>query len=104
MNSFRPTICALVLTITLSSSALAGNIGGLRTNAAGNIGGLRTNAAGNIGGLRISATGNIGGLRTSSAVNLDGSSNSSGRTAYAELAFSNIGGMILILLESAALF
>lgn len=104
MNRFRPTICALVLTITLSSSALAGNIGGLRTNAAGNIGGLRTNAAGNIGGLRTSATGNIGGLRGSSTVNIDGSSTNSGRTLYGDFAFSNIGGMLLLLIETATLF
>jgi hypothetical protein len=94
MNRFKPTICALVLTMTISSSALAGNIGGLKTNAAGNIGGLRT-----------SSTGNIGGLRTNSVSSVDTSSNSLGRRLDIELAFSgNIGGMIRLLIETAALF
>ena len=73
MKRFQPMILTLTLMVTLSSTAHAGNIGGLRTNAAGNIGGLRTNAAGNIGGLRSNSTqwgvdievvfyGNIAGL------------------------------------------
>ena len=66
MKSFQLMILTLTLMVTLSSTAHAGNIGGLRTNAAGNIGGLRTNSAGNIGGLRTNAAGNIGGLRTNS--------------------------------------
>lgn len=48
MKSLKPTILALTLTMVVSSTAFAGNIGGLR--AAGNIGGLRS--AGNIGGTR----------------------------------------------------
>jgi hypothetical protein len=55
MKRLRLTVSTLVLATTLSSSALAGNIGGLRTTAAGNIGGMRTNAAGNIGGLRTNS-------------------------------------------------
>jgi|GEM_PF-2490616 len=62
MTRIKPTICAIALSMVLSSSALAGNIGGLRTTAAGNIGGMRT---GNIGGTR---TGNIGGMRSNSNV------------------------------------
>lgn len=51
MRFLRPTLAALILTITVSSTALAGNIGGLRS--AGNIGGLRS--TGNIGGTRSAA-------------------------------------------------
>ena len=51
MKFIRPTLVALILTITVSSTALAGNIGGLRS--AGNIGGMRN--AGNIGGTRSAA-------------------------------------------------
>jgi len=51
MKTLRPTI-ALILTLMVSSTALAGNIGGLRS--AGNIGGLRS--AGNIGGTRSAGT------------------------------------------------
>ena len=56
MKRIRKTLCASLLTIVIASTAMAGNIGGLKTNAAGNIGGMRTNAAGNIGGLRTQAT------------------------------------------------
>jgi hypothetical protein len=92
MSRFKTTICALVLTMSFSASALAGNIGGLRTNAAGNIGGLRTSAAGN-----------IGGLRTSSTLNTDGSTNDSNRRLDMELS-SNISGIIRLLMETATIF
>ena len=58
MKMLRPAILALTLTAIVSSTALAGNIGGLRTS--GNIGGMRS--AGNIGGTR--SAGNIGGTRS----------------------------------------
>ena len=67
MKRTRKTLCASLLTLVLASTAMAGNIGGMKTNAAGNIGGLKTNAAGNIGGMRTNAAGNIGGLRTQAA-------------------------------------
>lgn len=94
MDRLKSTICALIVTITISSTALAGNIGGMRTTSAGNIGGMRTSSAGNIGGMRTSSAGNIGGLRTKT------------ETSY-ELGIAiseNIGGLIRFLLESAALF
>ncbi len=50
MKNFQATTCAVLLTVMISSTALAGNIGGMRTNSAGNIGGMRGNAVGNIGG------------------------------------------------------
>ena len=64
MTRFNHTLCAVMLTVGISSSVFAGNIGGMRTTTAGNIGGMRTTAAGNIGGMRTTATGNIGGMRT----------------------------------------
>jgi hypothetical protein len=52
MKSLKPVVCASLLTVAISTSAMAGNIGGMRTTSAGNIGGLRTNRVGNIGGVR----------------------------------------------------
>ena len=63
MKSLKPLVCASLLTLAISTSAMAGNIGGMRTTSAGNIGGMRTTSAGNIGGLRTSRVGNIGGVR-----------------------------------------
>ncbi|HEU4768646.1 MAG TPA: hypothetical protein VFS77_14785, partial [Pyrinomonadaceae bacterium] len=51
MKFVRPTLVALVLMVMVSSTALAGNIGGMRS--AGNIGGMRS--SGNIGGTRSAA-------------------------------------------------
>jgi hypothetical protein len=48
MRYLKLTILAMTLIVIVSSTAFAGNIGGLRTT--GNIGGMRT--AGNIGGMR----------------------------------------------------
>jgi hypothetical protein len=56
--------------LAISSTALAGNIGGMKANSVGNIAGLST---GNIAGL---STGNIGGLSTG---NIAGLSNSGTR-------------------------
>jgi len=66
MTRLKRTLCAGMLTIGISSSVLAGNIGGMRITSAGNIGGMRTTSVGNIGGTR--APGNIGGTRTSSPI------------------------------------
>ena len=41
MKSPKSLICASLLTVAISTSAMAGNIGGLRTNRVGNIGGVR---------------------------------------------------------------
>jgi hypothetical protein len=68
MIYFKPTLCAVALTLVLASSAVAGNIGGARTNAFGNIGGARV---GNIAGTR---TGNIGGTRTGNIAGTRGNS------------------------------
>jgi hypothetical protein len=59
MKRFQSIICASLLTLAISSTAFAGNIGGMKANSAGNIAGLST---GNIGGL---SAGNIGGLSNS---------------------------------------
>ena len=64
MTRVKRTLCAGMLMIGISSSVLAGNIGGMRTTSAGNIGGMRTISVGNIGGTRT--PGNIGGTRISS--------------------------------------
>ncbi len=67
MKRFQSVLCASLLTLAISSTALAGNIGGMKANSAGNIAGLST---GNIAGL---STGNIAGLSTG---NIAGLSNS----------------------------
>ena len=67
MIRLNRTLCAVTLTVAISTSVFAGNIGGMRTTSAGNIGGMRTTAVGNIGGTR---TGNIGGTRTNSPIDL----------------------------------
>ena len=65
MKRVKAAICVFGLTLSLSSSTLAGNIGLPRASAAGNIGLPRASAYGNIGLPRASATGNIGLPRTS---------------------------------------
>ena len=91
MKILRPTILAVALTLMVSTTASAGNIGGLRT--AGNIGGLRT--AGNIGGTR-SAT--VAAPVTTSSPNPRFSQ------FVLEDAFSRtFAGLIRMLLESGAL-
>ena len=73
MKRLQTIALASILITTLGSTALAGNIGGMRTDAAGNIGGMRTttiDSTGNIGGvltqqsteLSIFSKGNIGGM------------------------------------------
>jgi len=69
MKRLQLASVALIAIMTLSSSALAGNIGGMRTDASTSV---SYNAAGNIGGLRTepnpttdfstTVAGNIGGL------------------------------------------
>jgi hypothetical protein len=56
MKTLKPTLLAITLIIMVSSTALAGNIGGLRTT--GNIGGMRS--AGNIGGMRTAGSAPVG--------------------------------------------
>ena len=58
MKRFKMTAYAALLTMIISSSALAGTIVGARTNRSGTIVGARS---GNIAGTR---TGNIAGTRT----------------------------------------
>jgi hypothetical protein len=58
MKSLKPIVCASLLTVAISTSAMAGNIGGMKTTSAGNIGGLRTSRVGNIGGVRAGTPGN----------------------------------------------
>jgi hypothetical protein len=77
MKRLKSVFCAVTVTVALSATTLAGNIGGMRTNSAGNIGGMRT-----------SSTGNIGGMRTESdETSLD----------YSLAIYGNIGGMIQFL-------
>ena len=78
MKRSQSILCASLLTLAISSTAFAGNIGGMKANSAGNIAGLSTGniaglSTGNIGGL---STGNIGGLSTG---NIGGLSNSGTR-------------------------
>jgi len=70
MKRLQLASVALIAIMTLSSSALAGNIGGMRTdastsvsyNAAGNIGGLRTEPNPTTTDFSTTVAGNIGGL------------------------------------------
>ena len=92
MRFLRPTLAALILTITVSSTALAGNIGGLRS-------------AGNIGGLR--STGNIGGTR-SAAISPSQSpsftvSSEAGRFNVESALSGSFAGLIRMLFEAGAL-
>ena len=91
MRILRPTILALALTMIVSSSAFAGNIGGLK-------------ATGNIGGTR--STGNIGGTRStvgprSSVVPITEPSTSQPNVESA--ISSTFAGLFRLLLESGAL-
>ena len=91
MKILRPTLLALAITLTVSSTAFAGNIGGLRT-------------AGNIGGMR--STGNIGGTRSASTAphTTGGTLTPVGPQFHAEGMFSGaFAGLIRMLLESGAL-
>ena len=88
MKILRPTILAVALTLMVSATASAGNIGGLRT--AGNIGGTRS--AGNIGGTR-SAT--VASPSTTSRPNPRFS-----RFALEDAFSGTFAGLIRILLES----
>jgi hypothetical protein len=87
MKLLKPTILALTVTMIVSSTALAGNIGGLRTT--GNIGGMRS--AGNIAGTRTAGSNpqSIGPITNpgTSRLGLE----------------SAISGLIRMLLESGAL-
>jgi hypothetical protein len=91
MKSIRKTACASLLTLAIASTAMAGNIGGMKTTKDGNIGGLST-SAGNIGGLRAT-TGNIGGLRTDSNTRETTESQLNGITVYVA---GNIGGLLSV--------
>ena len=92
MKSLRPIISALVLTMFLSTAALAGQIGGLRT--AGQIGGLRTE--GQIGAPRTA--GQIGAPRANSAIQI----NQTIRESRFDLE-STVAGLIRMLLDGGAL-
>lgn len=56
MKTLKPTLLAITLIVMVSSTAIAGNIAGLRTT--GNIGGARS--AGNIAGLRTAGSAPVG--------------------------------------------
>ena len=87
MKRFKMTAYAALLTMIISSSALAGTIVGARTNRGGTIVGARS---GNIAGTR---TGNIAGARTS---NIDParSRRDSIETKLGSLISENIDGIL----------
>lgn len=73
MRNIKSVISATALTVILSTSVMAGNIGGMRSNSttstdttetslAGNIGGMRNEPTSLIGQLAIFIKGNIGGM------------------------------------------
>jgi len=93
MNSFKSIICTAILTMTISSTALAGTIVGARTSRTGTIVGAR---GGTIVGAR---TGNIVGARTG-VTRIDGTETKLG---LGSLISENIGGILRLFLESALL-
>ena len=99
MKSLKPLMCASLLTVAISTSVMAGNIGGLKTTSTGNIGGLKTTSAGNIGGLRTNRFGNIGGLSTgtndSSPVVPDAA-----RGRFELMLIDNLGGFLSFLISA----
>jgi hypothetical protein len=97
MKALKPTIFALILTMVISSTAMAGNIGG--TRIAGNIGGAR--AAGNIGGARSAGT--IGGPRTMFSSPVDLTTRAS-RLDVETAILGSLRNLLGLLLESSALF
>ena len=100
MKTLKPTLLAITLIVMVSSTALAGNIGGLRTT--GNIGGMRS--AGNIGGMR--SAGNIGGMRTAGSAPVGTAPSIAPGFSRFDLESALSGtltGLIRMLLESGAL-
>ncbi len=100
MKTLKPTILAFALIVMVSSTALAGNIGGLRTT--GNIGGLRS--AGNIGGTR--SAGNIGGTRSTGTVSISMTPSltpTSSRFDLESFFSGTLTGLIRMLLENGEL-
>ena len=91
MKTLKPTLLAITLIVMVSSTALAGNIGGLRTT--GNIGGTRS--AGNIGGTRTAGSAPVG---TASSI-APGFS----RFDLENILSGTLTGFIRMLLESGAL-
>jgi hypothetical protein len=89
MNYLKPTILALALTMVVSSTAFAGNIGGMRST-------------GNIGGTRIA--GNIGGTRSARhSANPAIVSRQPSRFELESVIPAGFAGLIRLLLESGAL-
>jgi hypothetical protein len=100
MKRSAPTLLSIILTMVISSTALAGNIAGGR--AAGHIAGGR--AAGNIAGGR--ATGNIAGGRAAAAYpnsSITPHLNSARSLDFEGVFSGTLTGLIRMLLESGAL-
>lgn len=99
MRKLQTTLFAIALVTSISTTSLAGNIGGMRTTSAGNIGGMAMTSAGNIGGMRTTSTGNIGGMR--SATGNSGSLKVIGsRLGIISDLTGNIGGLFTFLMSS----
>lgn len=91
MKTLKPTLLAITLIVMVSSTALAGNIGGLRTT--GNIGGMRS--SGNIGGTRTAGSAPV---RTAPTITPGFS-----RFDLESAVSGTLTGLIRMLLESGAL-
>jgi len=87
MKTTKATLCVAVLTITLSSNALAGTIVGARSSRTGTIVGAR---AGTIVGAR---SGNIAGARTGNIAEV--------RRDFRFVLSENLGGILRLFLESS---
>jgi hypothetical protein len=89
MKILRPVLLAVTLTMIVSSTAFAGNIGGLR-------------ASGNIAGPR--SAGNIGGAHNTSLVNPNIGPRTPAASRFEATLCGTFAGLIRMLLENGALF
>ncbi len=95
MERFKATVFVMLLTMTISSTALAGTIVGARTNRTGTIVGAR---AGTIVGAR---TGNIAGTRAGNGADPSGLTRRDGtddRLNLNSLLSQNIDGVLRLFL------
>jgi hypothetical protein len=86
MKRIQSALMASLLTVVLSSAAMAGNIGGMRTTSIGESGAQPVSTSGNIGGP--SAKGNIAGLGSDTMTRVVG----------------NIGGLLRVVFSTSTIW
>lgn len=92
MKRFKVTAYVAILTMTMSSTALAGTIVGARTNRSGTIVGARS---GNIAGAR---TGNIAGARTGNIDVVSRRDSIETKLGFSSVVSENIDGLLRLFL------